>query len=224
MPKARPLTNGPAMASFPGECWQGAHLVRSGRPLRIVYAAAFAFALGGCALLRPPAPTPVTFDLAAPEVTAAGATRSQILVARPSTVAVLNTSRIVIRAEDGELTYLKATQWPDDLPVLYQARMIEAFENSGGVKAVGRPGEGLLIDHQVVIDIRAFEIDTAAGVARVVTSVKVMNDRNGRVVASRRIGAEATLDPADEQSFTAALNDAARLVMSDTVKWTLSTI
>ena len=183
-----------------------------------------AFAVAGCALMRPPAPTPQTYDLIAPDLSGVGSTRAQLLVANPSSVSVLNTSRIVVRTADGELTYLKATQWADDLPKLYQARLLEAYENTNGVRAIGKPGQGLLIDYQVVVDIRIFEIDTAAGVARVITSVKLMNDRNGRVVASKRFGAEATVDPANEASFTLALNDAANVVMSDTVRWTLAKI
>jgi cholesterol transport system auxiliary component len=205
---------------------RGRIVVRVVRPARLISVAAIALALGGCAVLRPPAPTPQTYDLIAPtaETGRLGATRSQILIARPTSVAVLNSSRVVIRTEDGELTYLKATQWADDLPLLFQARMVEAFENTGSVRAVGRPGEGLLIDHQVVIDIRAFEIDTGAGVARVIISAKLMNDRNGRVISSQRFGAEAVIDVSDQASFVGALNDAARAVMVDTVRWALAKI
>ena len=59
----------------------------------------------------------------------------------------------------------------------------ETLQNSGRARAVAVPGQGLLIDYQIVLDVRAFEYTSEGAVADFV--VRVMDDRNGRVVRSR---------------------------------------
>lgn len=181
-----------------------------------------AMLLSACALAGG-RPDP-TFDLQAPTDVPAGATNAQILVPPPSAVAVLNTERMVVRAETGELSYLPDAQWADKLPVLFQARLIESFENTGRTRAVGRPGEGLLIDVQVIVTLRQFEIDASARTARVVVAVKLINDRNGRAIATRRFGAESVLTDLGAESSVGGLNDASSQVMREIVGWTLGRI
>ena len=72
------------------------------------------------------------------------------------------------------------------LPSIVQDKLVQAFENSGQVGGVGRPGDGLAIDFKIITAIRAFEIKADRGERAVVElSVKVLNDRNGVVVATR---------------------------------------
>jgi cholesterol transport system auxiliary component len=85
-----------------------------------------------------------------------------------------------------EIQYLSKAQWSDKLPRMVQAKLVEAYENSGKLGGVGIPGQGLAIDYQVVTDIRAFEIDTGNGSQAVVEiSAKILNDRNGSVRAQK---------------------------------------
>ncbi|MCB1507746.1 MAG: membrane integrity-associated transporter subunit PqiC [Hyphomicrobiaceae bacterium] len=167
------------------------------------------------------------YDLTAPrQVEASGSTRRQLLVPSPIAVRAYASDRIVVRTGDATLAYFPDAQWSDDLPALLQARLVETFEASGRVRAVGRPGQGLLIDVQVVTEIRAFEIAVTdqGAVADVVLSVKLMNDANGRVIAARVFDAlvPAANDGADAgaQALDAALDQ----VMSDIVRWALQTI
>ena len=51
------------------------------------------------------------------------------------------------------------------MPKVYQAKAIEAFEKSKRAKAVGRPGEGLSIDYQLLTNIRSFEYRPTAPAA-----------------------------------------------------------
>ena len=73
-----------------------------------------------------------------------------------------------------------------------QARLAETFQRSGSFGGVGKPGEGLAIDYQVIAEIRAFEVGVDGGEqADVELFVRLLNDRNGVVRASRTFNASA---------------------------------
>ena len=139
--------------------------LRNGWSLRALPILAVAFVLAGCSLFR--GPTPETYDLAGPQTIPrlSSGTAAQILIPEPSALKILDSDRIVV-ASGPRLYYYPDAQWPDRMPRVFQAQAIEAFENSQKAKAVGRPGEGLSIDYQIIINIRAFEFrdtpDTAA--------------------------------------------------------------
>ena len=153
------------------------------RPRR---AALGARALAGCTSLLAGAPNAI-YDLSAPACSRDAARlhrrNVQVLVPEPSTVRALDTDRIAGRPTPSEYAYLPGAVWSDRLPKLLQARLVETLQNSGRVRAVAVPGQGLLIDYQIVLDVRAFELTTEGAV--VDFSVRVMDDRNGRVVRSR---------------------------------------
>ncbi|MCB1477383.1 MAG: ABC-type transport auxiliary lipoprotein family protein [Tepidamorphaceae bacterium] len=191
---------------------------------RSIGAIAACFLLAGCAVVQ--GPPPETYDLTAPRDFSGkvGGTRAQLLIANPSSVSVLDSERIVVRPDPYVVTYLKGAQWTDKLPKLLQTRIVQAFENTGNVRAVGRPGEGLLIDYQVVLDIRNFEIDSSSGTAQVLISAKIMNDRNGRVLASQQIGGQASINGGGNDEMVAALDSASQAAIDQLVRWTLAKI
>jgi cholesterol transport system auxiliary component len=170
-------------------------------------------------------PAPEIFDLTAPTVfDGRGRSRAQLLVPAPAAVAALSSTRIAVRPDPARIAYYPGAVWSDELPALVQLKLVRAFENSGRAQAAARPGESLAIDYQVIIDIRAFEIDIEAGVAHVELGVKLLDDTNGRVRASRvvTVRVPARADAAPEA--VAALNAAADQALSEVVNWTVSTI
>ncbi len=196
-----------------------------GRVRSIGAVVACALLLAGCALLQPPGPAPETYDLTAPsDFGRIGSSRAQLLIANPSAVGVLDTERIVLRPDPAVITYLRGAQWADKLPRLVQIRLVEAFENTARIRAVGRPGEGLLIDYQLVLDVRRFEADTNSGLAIVEFSAKLLNDRNGRVVATRLIGGQASIAGSGKDEIVLALDAASQAAMQRLVAWTLGRI
>lgn len=188
---------------------------------RVLGAVVLAASLAGCALF--PGLPPETFNLNAPTLgDLRGSTSAQILVDVPVALQTYDTQRIVVR-EGATLSYYPMAQWADRLPVLVQNVTIEALANSGRTRAAGRPGEGLSIDYAVLTEIRAFEFDAVAGTAKVDIFVRLMDDRTGRIVATRRFQAEryaADSAPAVVAGLGAALDD----VLGEVVNWILATI
>lgn len=184
-----------------------------------------ALALSGCGMFRgPPA---VTYELTAPESIPSlrAGTTAQIMIPEPRALKALDSERIVVTS-GSKITYYPDAQWADRLPAVFQAKAIEAFEQSNRARAVGRPGEGLSIDYQLLIDIRSFEYASSGkrGVARVEVSAKILNDRNGRVVATRILTGEAPVARDEASDVVAAVDAALNQVLVELVRWTVGKV
>ncbi|TIX36993.1 MAG: ABC transporter, partial [Mesorhizobium sp.] len=97
----------------------------------------------------------------------------------------------------------------DRLPMIVQARLAETFQRSGSFTGVGKPGEGLAIDYQVIVEIRSFEVRVDGGEhAEVELFVRLLNDRNGEVRASKTFSAIAPVSGGGNQAYVGALDAA----------------
>ncbi len=184
-------------------------------------------ALSGCTSLLVSTPPPLdTYELSAPTVHGRnGQSRRQILIAEPSALKALDGERIVIKSAPGSIQVLKGAQWSDRLPRIVQARLAETFQRAGGFVGVGKPGEGLAIDYQVIVEIRSFEILVAGGErADVELYVRLLNDRNGQVRASRVFASNVPISGSGNDAYVAALDAAFGQAASDIVRWTESLI
>ena len=167
-----------------------------------------------------------TYDLAVPDVATKGSRKSkvQILIAEPQALKALDSENIVVRSDAASIQYLGGAQWGDRLPKIVQARLVQAFENSGRFGGVGRPGEGLAIDYQVITDIRAFEIQTnGSDVATVEIFVKLLNDRTGDVGSSKVFSASVPVGSGSD-AFVRGLDVAFDKVAVDLVNWAAGNI
>ena len=164
-----------------------------------------------------------TFGLSAvPTVEGPSARNRQILVPEPTAVKALDSEQVVIRLSGVEIQYLSKARWGDRLPKLVQAKLVEAFENTGRLGGVGKPGQGLAIDYQIVSDIRAFQVETNGGQhANIEFSVKLLNDRNGTVRAQKIFSATSAVQGEGNRAYIAALDRAFAKISTEIVGWTL---
>lgn len=150
----------------------------------------------------------------------------QILVPTPAALKALDSENIVVHNAPGSITYLKGAQWGDRLTNMVQARLVQAFENSNAVGGVGRPGDGLAINYQVQTDLRDFGINAAVSpqIARIELAVRVLNDKNGEVRATRIFSATAPVHGSGNQAFIKALDTGFADVSRQIVAWVVSVI
>jgi cholesterol transport system auxiliary component len=184
-------------------------------------ALAAALALAGCAAIVPQTPSAI-FDLSAPGKPASGRGSVQILVAEPTTIQALDNNRIAARPSPSEYAYLPGAVWSDTLPKLLQKRLVQAFQNSGRIRAAGVPGQGLLIDYQIVTDIRAFELTDEGAVAEF--GVKLMDDANGRILRSTVVRRVAPVRSTDNASVVWGLDRAMDEAFLEITRWALAGI
>ena len=193
---------------------------------RLTIVALLAGLLSGCALVGGgPAPLD-TYELTAPGERDSGKRGgTQILIAEPIALKALDGVNVVVRPADGSIQYLKGAQWADRLPRIVQARLADAYQKSGAFGGVGKPGEGLAIDYQILVEVRAFDVRVAqGGRAHVELFVKILNDRNGVVRASKTFVNEAPLAGAGNDAYIAALDSAFNQAAAEIVDWTNSLI
>lgn len=188
--------------------------------------ASLALALASCAALPGGGPAPLdTFELSAPSIAAHGHSRRQILIAQPSALKALDSQNIVIKPSARSIQFLKGAQWADRLPLIVQARLAETFQRSGSFAGVGKPGEGLAIDYQVIVEIRSFEVNVSGGEhAEVELFVRILNDRTGEVRASRSFTASAPVSGRGNSAYVNALDSAFGDAARQIVRWTDSII
>ncbi|MGB7431622.1 MAG: ABC-type transport auxiliary lipoprotein family protein [Ahrensia sp.] len=162
-----------------------------------------------------------TYELAVPQVSQDSAVRRgvQILIPEPTALKAVDSENIVIKTDPLIIQYLNEAQWSDRLPKLVQRRLADGFSNSGRFNGVGLPGQGLAIDYQVVTEIRAFAVDATSGRAEVEISAKLLDDRNGTIVANRLFTASAPVAGSGNRAFIGALDQAFAQVADDMVGW-----
>ncbi len=182
--------------------------------------------LTSCALLGGGSSKPLdTYELTAPQMDTSGRRlpRRQAIVTEPSALKALDGENIVIRSSTTSLQFLDGAQWADRLPKIVQARLVETFQRSGRLGGVGKPGEGLAVDYQIIADIRAFEVHVEGSYrAHVQISAKLLNDRNGVVRSTAEFEAVSNVTGSTNDDYVAALDVAFGQVAKKIVDWAIS--
>jgi len=176
--------------------------------------------LAGCSSLGSKAPPP-TYELFAARdfPRHAGGGRGQLIVQEPTALSALDSDRIMVRLADGGIAQLPNAQWEDRLPKLLQARIVQSFENGNRLRAVGRPGDRLAADYQLVTDIRAFQISAPDGTAEVEIAAKIVRDRTGRIGPAKVFKVSVPTDSTEGPAAVAALNAAFTRAAKQMVIW-----
>lgn len=192
--------------------------------LRGPTAALLAFAVAGC--IGGGDKIEAIYTLAAvPAPPVSGATSAQILVPEPRALEALSTAKIPVKPTPITLAYYPAVALEDQIPKVLQRMILDTFQNTGRVQAVGLPGESLLINYQVVTEIRAFQAETfGANQARIEVYAKLLDDSNGRVIANRAFAVTVPIGGDAPEEAAEGLNLAAQTLATDVVGWTLDII
>lgn len=166
---------------------------------------------------------PETYDLAAPAI-AKSRHRApvHIAVTQPNAVRMLDSEQILVKAPGGRLSYFPGAAWGDRLPRLFQSRLVEALEDSGRFQGVSTQQQRVSADYSLLIEIRDFqiEVDNGAAAALVDVFVKLVDERQGQVAASRQFTGRAPAAKDNVSSGVAAFNEAFQQVASQIVQWT----
>ncbi|MEP0944270.1 MAG: ABC-type transport auxiliary lipoprotein family protein [Rhizobiaceae bacterium] len=190
--------------------------------LRALLAGTAILALSSCALIKPGEAPRDTFDITAPTsfTGVRGGSRAQILVKVPTALSSVDSDRIIVKPTPTVVTYLAGAQWADTVPRLVQAKLVESFENSGATSATAKPGDGLVIDYQLVSDVRRFEV--FEGVATIELSIKLLTDRTGMVRETRIFRASSRSAGDSPDDIVAAFDRAFDELARDVIVWVVN--
>lgn len=176
------------------------------------------FSLSGCSAitsLNAAAKPMDTYDLRPVSGAKTGGRKSRtLLVAQPQATAALATDRIMVKPDLASITYLPDARWSDELPAVVQSLLIQSISETGRIAYVGRSDAGPIPDKALLVRIDAFEVsvlEDGTFEVQIHLDLTMINDRDQRVVATRRFSQSGKVASDDPKlivaAFQAVLND-----------------
>ncbi len=187
-----------------------------------------ALALAGCESVLPGSgPQPRLYRLTPKSTFPDGlpAVDWQLLVETPYASASLNTVRIGLMPEPTRFDYYALANWTDRAPLMVQGLVVESFENSGRIVAVGREAVGLKPDFILKIDLREFQAEAFEHPnlhePRIGFGVKLVEMPDRLIVASTTIERRGAARPDRLAEIINAWDEALGSALKELVSWTL---
>lgn len=185
-------------------------------------------ALTACADLLPGQRDPSTLYTLTPKSTFSEGVAEvpwQLVVERPLAAAGLDSQRIALKRTPVTMEYFGGANWLGPAPDLVQTLVVESFENSGKIAAVGRAATGLRADFVLNMELREFQAEYAEDGTPLVNvrlnaKLVAMPDRVivGSFTAGDTVAAASDTLPAVVAAFDEALGQALKRL----VEWTLT--
>ncbi len=152
----------------------------------------------------------------------------QLLIESPLASAGLDTARIALRTAPTNLDYYANVNWTDRAPAMIHDLLVESFERSRAINAVGRDSAALRSEWILRPELRDLQAEYPGDPTRTVPVVRV--GVAVKLVGAQRRAIEATETfeaaiPAQDGSFSSvvdAFDQALDQVLSAAVAWTLS--
>jgi cholesterol transport system auxiliary component len=199
------------------------------RTLRRVALVVFsAVALSACGSLLGPSEAPRQIYVLHPQFGAVAnvpAVQWQFGVTEPVSPDVFDSKRITLTLGQ-TLDYYADSAWSDQTPDLLQSLLVEAFEKSGKIKAVGRNSAGVRADILVTTEIRDFSAhyDVKDGIPTIVVDIvaKLITATHHDVIVTFDTHHEVKASVNSVPAVVAAFNDATGQAVSDIVRWSLT--
>jgi phospholipid/cholesterol/gamma-HCH transport system substrate-binding protein len=172
-----------------------------------------------------PVVTKVVYDLQAATGFAppAKSIQGQLAIPEPTVIVMLDTQRVLL-APGLELPEFAGMQWSDSIPKLLQAKLIQSFENYDIAHAPLRGADAAAADHQLLIDIRSFQIADEGGLAAEIALSGRIVDKDGRVVAAKLFRSTSRLEKSEPLAALAAFNAAFGSIAKEIIGWTAQTL
>ena len=188
-----------------------------------------AFALAGCSGIQL-LPTPMSPQLYVlrPQVMMPMDARVgwRLSVGSPDAPASLDTERIALSRSPNTMDYFANAAWNDRVPLLVQRLLIQTFDASNRIIAVGRDTSGLENDYLLDTEIRDFEAryDTPDGAPRIVVGIQAKLARMPQrlILASLNATQEAPAAANNLDSIVSAFNQATGATVAQIANWALN--
>ena len=185
-------------------------------------------ALGGCTglLAARNAPPPSEYRLMANPVFPADLPRRNwvLVVAEPTAEGALDTTRITVLV-DGRVDRLADVTWSDRATVMLQFLIVQAFQASGRLRAVGTDREDLPGRYLLQSTLNAFQLEPegSAYAAQVRLHARLLALPTREVAGAQEFAQRIPATATSTEAAVAAFDAAVAAVLGDLVAWTLRT-
>jgi len=150
----------------------------------------------------------------------------QLVVEMPVAAASLDTPRIALQRTLLTFEYYAEAAWTDNAPAMVQTLLIESFESTGRISAVGREAIGLRPDYILKTDLREFQAiyreGNPAPTVWVRMNAKLVAMPERRIVISETFSAERPAAGGTLAAVVGAFDEALGEVLKQIVTFTLA--
>ncbi|HEX6011357.1 MAG TPA: ABC-type transport auxiliary lipoprotein family protein [Geminicoccaceae bacterium] len=149
-----------------------------------------------------------------------------LAVAEPTAEQALDTTRIAVLTGGTAVDYVARATWVDRAPAMVQALIVQSFQASSTVAAVGTDRDRLRAQYLLRSELRAFQLNRGgdgAGTVRVRLDPTLLRLPRREPVGRTSLAAEVAPDAAGTDATIAAFDTALGKVLRELVAWTLRT-
>lgn len=151
----------------------------------------------------------------------------QLVVEEPLTRGGLDNNRIAVRPSTTELQYFAGARWTERSPRMVQSLLVESFEDTGKIVAVGQHTIGLRSDYNLKSELREFQAeyfeDGKAPKVRVRLHLKLVRQPRQEIIAATTFHQVQVAEGRKMPQVIAAFDTALAEVLRDAVAWALTT-
>jgi cholesterol transport system auxiliary component len=150
----------------------------------------------------------------------------QLLLEPPLTNASIDTTRIGLQRSSTSVEYYARASWSDRAPQMIQTLMIESFENSERIVAVGRDSVALRADYILKSDLREFQAEYMGGSnprVHITMIARLVKMPRRAIIGSKKFEAVVEAEADTMEAIIAAFDYALGKVLKRLVEWTLIT-
>jgi len=182
--------------------------------------------MAGCASIVPQGDAPTLYNLT-PKTTLDDGPEAefQLVIEEPVASGGLDTSRIVLRPSPTRLEYFADARWTDRAPIMVQTVLIESFESSQRIVAVGRESIGLRSDYNLKLELREFQAEYFSEdeipSVRVRINAKLVRQPRQEIIASRSFEEVRKTDADTLDNVIEGFDRSLGRVMKHLVGWAL---
>jgi len=148
----------------------------------------------------------------------------QLVVEPPYAPQSLNATRIALMISPMRLDQYARANWTDRAPVLVQDLMVQSFDSTRKIMAVGRESVGVRPDYVLKTELRDFQGEVIAPDlhrVRVRMAARLVRMPQRIIVASEDFQAEVEVAPQQMENVVAGFDEALGKVLKRLVDWTL---
>lgn len=135
-----------------------------------------------------------------------------------------SSSRMLVMANDNELSALPGARWVSPVPRLWQDHLVRAFAADGRIPAITTDRDNLLADRELSGNLRAFQVDFSGESPQAVIRFDAIlaNIPSRTVIASRSFTVRQPLSGRDNQDMVNGLGIAADALSGELLDWMLA--
>lgn len=150
--------------------------------------------------------------------------RWALIVLRPLASQSLDSERIVVRPAPGAMQVYKGAVWSDTAPDVVQTSLLRAFEDSGRILSVARPGGAVRGDFHLASELRAFESVYDGATPNVVIELhaRLVTVADGKALAAKTFRVSEPASGTDIGTVSEAFSRALVKLDREVVGWTLA--